>query len=81
MPTVLRWQGWQFFFYSGDEGEPAHVHVKKGEAEAKVWLHDISVAKSYAMNARDLGTIVGKVREHRDEFQEAWDAHFRARKP
>jgi hypothetical protein len=44
MPTVLRHKGYRFFFYSNEGDEPAHVHVRKGDSEAKVWLHDLSVA-------------------------------------
>ena len=40
----LRWNGYRFFFWSGDRGEPPHVHVKKGAAEAKVWLDPVALA-------------------------------------
>jgi hypothetical protein len=46
MPTVLRWKGYRFFFWSGDRGEPPHVHVKRDAGEAKVWLDPHWVAKS-----------------------------------
>jgi hypothetical protein len=36
MPTLLRWKGYRFFFWSGDRGEPSHVHVKKGLREGVV---------------------------------------------
>ncbi len=44
MPTVFRWRSYRFFFYSNEGAEPAHVHVWKDGKEAKIWLHDISVA-------------------------------------
>jgi hypothetical protein len=31
-------------FYSNERGEPAHVHVRAGNKEAKIWLHDLMVA-------------------------------------
>jgi hypothetical protein len=40
MPTVLRWGGYRAFFYSNEGGEPAHVHVRTGNKEAKIWLRD-----------------------------------------
>ena len=46
MPTVLRWRGYQFLFYSLDEGEPPHVHVRKGRCQAKFWLSDCQLAKT-----------------------------------
>ena len=30
MPTVLRIEGFRFFFFS-DEHDPSHIHVEKGE--------------------------------------------------
>lgn len=37
MPVVFRRDGFRFFFYSneGDPREPIHVHVRKGDADAK----------------------------------------------
>lgn len=76
MPTLLRWNGYRFFFYSADGGEPAHIHVGRGEQEAKIWLSDLTVAVNFGYSARELGQIVRKVREQRETFLEAWDDHF-----
>jgi hypothetical protein len=38
MPTVLFKSGFRFFFYSNENDEPAHIHVRKGQGEGKVWL-------------------------------------------
>ena len=35
MPTVLRSGRYRFYFFSSDEGEPPHVHVKAGGDQAK----------------------------------------------
>ena len=45
MPTVLRWRGYKFLFFSLEEGEPPHVHVRKGSGQAKFWLSDCQLAK------------------------------------
>ncbi len=34
MPTLLRWRGYRFFFYSADGWEPPHIHVYKDGKEA-----------------------------------------------
>jgi hypothetical protein len=60
MPTVLRWNGYRFFFYSADGDEPPHVHVVRGEHEAKVWLSDCSVAINLGFPARDLQILLGR---------------------
>ncbi len=63
MPTVLRWNGYRFFFYSADGDEPPHIHVVKGDCEAKIWLNDGDVAINLGFAARDLREIVRKIRK------------------
>jgi len=75
MPTVLRWKGYRFFFYSADLWEPAHVHVQRDGHEAKVWLHDMSVAVNLGYAPHELNEIVRTVRTHHDAFMEAWNDH------
>ncbi len=76
MPTLLRWKGRRFFFYSADGWEPPHVHVVSDSREAKIWLHDLSVAANIGYSAREIGEIVRKTREQRDAFLRAWNDHF-----
>ena len=79
IPTIHRWQGWRVQFYSSDGSEPRHVHVRKGDAEVKVWLHDFSIARAYGVNTRDLSAIVRMVRANAVRFREAWDGYFEHR--
>jgi hypothetical protein len=76
VPTVLRWNGYRFFFYSADGDEPPHVHVVKDDCEAKVWLSDGAVAFNLGFSARDLREIVRETREQRPPFLEAWNDYF-----
>jgi hypothetical protein len=78
VPTLLRWRGYRFFFYSADGWEPAHVHVAKDGKEAKLWLRDASVAVNVGYNARELGEIVRKTREESQAFLEVWHDYFGA---
>ena len=78
MPTILRWRGYKFLFFSLDEGEPPHVHVSKGEGQAKFWLADCRLARSKGFADRELNQIRRKVEEHREEFLRAWHEHFGA---
>jgi hypothetical protein len=64
MPTVLRNKGYRIFFFSLDRGEPAHVHVEKGEKYAKFWLAPLRVARSRGFRDHELNEISG--RERRD---------------
>jgi hypothetical protein len=38
MRTVLKSGGYRLFFYSGDGGEPPHVHVEREDRIGKFWL-------------------------------------------
>ena len=76
MPTILRVNGFRFYFYSHEPGEPPHVHVDYGGASAKIWLHDAALARNIGFSAKELGKIQRLVREHQATLQEAWDAFF-----
>ena len=76
MPTVLRWEGWIFLFYSADWREPPHVHARKGRREVKFWLSDCSIAASRRVSHHQLAVLQRKVQEHREGFLEGWHAHF-----
>ncbi len=78
MPTLLRWKGYRFFFYSADGWEPAHIHVVKYDMEAKIWLNDLSVAVNLGYSARELNEIIRKTRNERPAFLAAWRNHFGA---
>jgi hypothetical protein len=76
LPTVLRADGFRFYFYSHEPGEPAHVHVDKGGASAKVWLDPVSLARNRGFRARELNVIIRLVRDHRSALLEAWNGYF-----
>ena len=46
MPTVLVLNGFRFFFFSGEGGEPPHIHVEHGDRVAKYWLKPVQLASS-----------------------------------
>ncbi|MFZ1097684.1 MAG: DUF4160 domain-containing protein [Xanthobacteraceae bacterium] len=76
MPTVLRWASYRAFFYSNERDEPAHVHVRKGNKEVKIWLRDLTVALNIRFATHEIGDIIRYLREHRGELLRAWNAHF-----
>ncbi|MBG0810648.1 DUF4160 domain-containing protein [Methylosinus sp. H3A] len=76
MPSLLRWRGYRFFFYSADGWEPPHIHVVKDGKEAKIWLNDLNLAINLGYSAKELNEIIRKTREERDIFLEAWHDHF-----
>lgn len=76
MPTVLRVQGFRFYFFSLDRGEPLHIHVAQGDKLAKYWLVPVELASSERFRAHELNRVRALVVEHRALFQESWDEHF-----
>ena len=76
MPTLLRWNGYRFFFYSADGWEPAHVHVEKSGCQAKIWLGNLGIAINLGYSPKEMNEIVRKTRASRELFQEAWNDYF-----
>jgi hypothetical protein len=79
MPTVLRWNGYRFYFFSNEGYELTHVHIDKGGNTVKFWLENVAVAHNIGFSARELREIEDKVREERTRFIEAWHEYFRHR--
>jgi hypothetical protein len=78
MPTVLRVEGFRFFFFSNEGTEPPHIHVEHGDAHAKFWLDTLLLAYSTGMTARELRRARELVAEHAQAFKDAWLEHFRS---
>jgi hypothetical protein len=76
MPTLLRWKGYRFYFYSADGWEPPHIHVFKDGKEAKIWLRDLVVAINLGYSAKELSEIIRTVREEQSSFTKAWNDYF-----
>jgi Domain of unknown function (DUF4160) len=76
MPTVLRVDGFRFFFYSNEGNEPAHIHVQKAEKYAKFWLDSLQEAESIGYNSKELQRIQNIIIEHWELLREAWNEHF-----
>ena len=76
MPTVLRIDGYRFYFYSHEPNEPAHVHIDRGSASAKFWLDPVGLARNVGFRAHELSTISKLVRERRVQLLEAWNGYF-----
>ena len=79
MPTIFRYRGYRFFFYSneGNPPEPPHVHIRHGNRVAKFWLvPDVILADSWWMSPVELNMLQRIVREKREEFERAWHEFF-----
>ena len=77
MPTILRINGFRFFFYSNENDEPAHIHVEKGDAEGKVWLEPSMEAVYFrGFTSREQNEIMDITRANFENFTKKWYEHF-----
>ena len=72
MPTVLRIGAYRFHIYSREGNEPPHIHVARGDIEAKFWLRPVSLAANYGFNQAELRDILRLVEEHCQTLLEAY---------
>jgi hypothetical protein len=47
MPTVLRWRGYRFYFFSNEGHELPHIHVDRGGNSVKFWLEPVRLARNF----------------------------------
>jgi len=59
VPTVLRIRSYRFFFVSLDRGEPPHIHVRRENMVAKVWLEPIALERAGGFSRVELNAIFG----------------------
>jgi hypothetical protein len=76
MPTVLRWNGYRFYFFSNEGAEPPHIHIDKAGHTAKYWLQPVALARNVGYSAKELHEIEAKVANEAADFLEAWRVHF-----
>lgn len=77
MPTVMLVKGFRFFFYSNENNEPEHVHVKKASAEGKLWLTPkLLVAYLHGFTAGEEREILGIAEENLELFKQKWNEYF-----
>lgn len=77
MPTLLLLNGFRFFFYSNENNEPAHVHVKKGDAQGKIWLVPVlEVAFMMGFTNSEEKLIMEIVASNLEIFKQQWNEYF-----
>ena len=76
MPTILKIDGFRFFFFS-DEHTPEHIHIEKGDSYARIELAELKVTDSYNLNSKELKKLLKLVKENRDKLKGAWNEYFK----
>ena len=79
MPTIFRYKGYRFFFYSNENIplEPCHIHVRKGSSLAKFWIEDeILLAETYGFISPELKEIMKIIEQNKELIKEKWNEYF-----
>jgi hypothetical protein len=76
MPTVPIQGPYRFFFYSGDSGEPPHIHVERETMKAKFWLSPVRLHSSGGFGRSEISHIQRLVEEHREYLLRSWNEFF-----
>jgi hypothetical protein len=75
-PTVLRKDGFRFFFFSREEAR-IHVHVQCADGEAKFWLEPtIELAYNHRLSNKQLRDCNSIIENNLEEIVRAWQRHF-----
>ncbi len=75
MPTILRIEGYRFFFFS-NEHLPEHMHVENGDKYARIELGTLKVTDSYNLSSKELKKLLKIVESNHTELQRSWDDYF-----
>ena len=76
MPTLAVIDGFRFFFWSLDLGEPPHVHIEGYGGKAKFGLLPVELQSSRGCHERQLNKIQRIIEQHAAEWLKVWHEHF-----
>ena len=72
MPTIFELFGLRFFFYA-DEYSPIHVHIVKGDAEAKIEIDpEIKLIYNHGLKVQDVRRAIRLAKMYKDDIIEIW---------
>ena len=76
MPTLFYLFGYRFYFWSNDH-EPIHVHVSKGDSEAKFNVNDVELIDNYGFKKNELRLIESLIEENKEVITARWEEYFK----
>lgn len=75
MPTLFFLFGYRFFFWS-NEHNPIHIHISKGDSEAKFNVLTVELIENHGFKKNELRLIESLVDENREIIIERWKEIF-----
>ena len=76
MPAIFRKDGFRFYFYSCETGEPPHIHVQYQAATAKFWIKPVRLSSNQGLKSKDLAKAARLVCENENLISEKWNEYF-----
>lgn len=76
VPTVLRINGYRFFFFS-DEHLPQHIHIEKAGSYVRIELATLKVTDSYKISSKEINKLIKLVEENKETLKGAWNEYFK----
>lgn len=76
MPTLLLVEGFRFHFFSLEGNEPPHVHVRKGDGKAKLWLSPVELVYARGFTRAEIKRAHELTKEHAAFFLGRWQEYF-----
>lgn len=75
MPTIFILFGFRFMFYANDH-EPLHVHVVKGNINAKFTLFPVALVQNNGLKPSELKLAESVIEENQEIIAEHWNKFF-----
>ena len=83
MPRLFLFQGFAIYFWTGEDGEPVHVHVSRGKPSAgatKIWLTRNGgcalASNGSKLNRKELANVLDFVMVNHAEICRRWCDYF-----
>ena len=78
-PRAFMINGFDFFFYSMEE-DRMHIHVEKGDNDAKFWLEpNIELVYNHGFTSKEIKIITKHIEEYERTIKDKWNYHFNKR--
>lgn len=76
MPTLFILFGYRFFFWS-NEHDPVHVHISKGDSEAKYNVITLELVENHGFKRNELRMIESIIEENKEIIIGRWNEYFK----
>jgi hypothetical protein len=75
-PTVLKYKGYRFFFFSAEE-KRMHIHIVSNGAEAKFWIEpSVEMAVNNGFSTIETNEMKKIITENENKIRSSWNKHF-----